>query len=669
MSRFLSELAPLAWTQLWQVTTVALIVLLLVRMFCKHRPHLAYVLLLLVVVKCFTPPIWSSPVGVFSWNWALPTNQNPMISPTTNADEKIGSTGLISKNINQPVADAQAKNTVVTHADLTHTRKALGLEAYLLIAWACGVVVCGTCVAATWLRHLSMIRKTSRMPPDHLTTLCQQVSEKIGLKRPVRLFVNSQSYGPFCFGTLLPSIVFPEQFVSNARNKNIEPILAHELIHIRRGDTWTAMLQVLAGIVWWFHPLIWLVSRRMTRAREKCCDEEVVANMECNPEEYAQSMLEVLKLNRSIEPAFLVSGIRPVDVTKERLESIMNRRTVLHARTPWLCWLILVVGAMLVVPAHSQDVRSVVPDASPDEGEIIHQEGLQTPVSEEAFWKAVRKREKTMRSFELEWERYNATLEDARSIVAAHGQIPNDNRLDNKTEKPGGSQWKILVDGNKIRLVRRGDIQVAVGDADGNHIRTSTVKDVTRMTIFNGSTTKRYSFTPDLEHQVGPEEDQIGSAFFENVEIRPILLCFRLDKYLSWNKNKKDGGPVTVSKEYLDGKEYITASWTIGTHSPSYTRKVWFDASRNYLPIRERDGIEHEYLEWDIQYICDEEGRYTLKGWTAISTWDRPKPHSSDSDIVPVSVVTKWLANPPVPESAFDFPPGTHVSNNVIKTK
>ena len=61
------RLADLAWNQLWQVTLVALVVAVLVKAFGRQRPHLAYLLWLLVIAKCLTPPVWSSPMGVFSW--------------------------------------------------------------------------------------------------------------------------------------------------------------------------------------------------------------------------------------------------------------------------------------------------------------------------------------------------------------------------------------------------------------------------------------------------------------------------------------------------------------------------------------------------------------------------------------------------------------------------
>ena len=74
-----SPLMAAAWSQIWQVTAVIVIVGAIVRVLCKRRPHLAHVLWMLVILKCLTPPLWSSPTSLFSWlqartNASLPTS-------------------------------------------------------------------------------------------------------------------------------------------------------------------------------------------------------------------------------------------------------------------------------------------------------------------------------------------------------------------------------------------------------------------------------------------------------------------------------------------------------------------------------------------------------------------------------------------------------------------
>ena len=63
----IDPLIEVAWAQFWQITIVAAVVAIVVRLFCQHRPHLAYLLWMLVIAKCIIPPVWSSPTGIFSW--------------------------------------------------------------------------------------------------------------------------------------------------------------------------------------------------------------------------------------------------------------------------------------------------------------------------------------------------------------------------------------------------------------------------------------------------------------------------------------------------------------------------------------------------------------------------------------------------------------------------
>src|SRR5690606_28334293 len=61
------SLLSAAISQAWQVTLLVVLVAVVVRLFARHRPHLAYVLWLLVLLKCVTPPLVSSPTGLFCW--------------------------------------------------------------------------------------------------------------------------------------------------------------------------------------------------------------------------------------------------------------------------------------------------------------------------------------------------------------------------------------------------------------------------------------------------------------------------------------------------------------------------------------------------------------------------------------------------------------------------
>ncbi len=53
-------------------------------------------------------------------------------------------------------------------------------------------------------------------------------------------------------------------------------ILSHELAHIRRYDLWMNLLQRLIESLLFFHPAVWMLSRRVSTEREVCCDDLAV---------------------------------------------------------------------------------------------------------------------------------------------------------------------------------------------------------------------------------------------------------------------------------------------------------------------------------------------------------------------------------------------------------
>jgi beta-lactamase regulating signal transducer with metallopeptidase domain len=95
-----------------------------------------------------------------------------------------------------------------------------------------------------------------------LETLAR-LTRRLRIRRRVRLLVSATRIGPAVFGLFRPTIVLPEVIAADRTTSELEPILAHELIHVRRGDLWVGCLQTLTGGLWWFHPL----PRTGTRGR------------------------------------------------------------------------------------------------------------------------------------------------------------------------------------------------------------------------------------------------------------------------------------------------------------------------------------------------------------------------------------------------------------------
>ena len=355
------DFARMAISQAWQLTALIVFALVATRLVAKNRPHLAYMLWLVVLLKCVTPPLWSSPSGAFSWVLARlseDTSAEPLSDPS-DLPAKLGVDIEVS-SLPMPETDDVliSVQPLDFHANAAPDRsqavesneiRATALRV-VAAAWGVGILLAIMLAACRWLICMRKLRRSPAIESPELEALLVKLCDELKVRRRVRLLVTTSRVGPAVIGFLRPLIVLPELVVRGKRPQELEAILAHELIHVRRGDLWLGLLQVCAKAVWWFYPLVWWVSRLSTREAERCCDEEVIGELGCDPKRYASSLLDVLELKRTLQPVPVFPGMKPVEVTSQRLERIMKLGQGCHKRTPRWCWAIMLLLAAAALP-------------------------------------------------------------------------------------------------------------------------------------------------------------------------------------------------------------------------------------------------------------------------------------------------------------------------------
>lgn len=355
------DFARIAFSQAWQVTALIVVVLIATRLLAKNRPHLAYALWLVVLVKCVTPPFVSSPSGAFSWierAVAYEATATWEVEPVSD-ESRIGIDFDFAEIPDAAPGDVelhmQAYEFPIDAVDIERPADSTdeGTSSLLFVCiciWAVGAALALLVNGLRWLNCLWKLRRTESIDAPELQTLLVKLARELKVRRRVRLLVTTSRIGPAVIGLLRPLIVLPEVVVSRKRPEDLEAILAHELIHVRRGDLWLGMLQVCAKAAWWFYPLVWWVSRLSTREAERCCDEEVIGELGCDPKRYARSLLEVLELKKTLQPIPAFPGMKPVEVTSQRLERIMKLGQGCHKRSPRWCWAIMLLFAAAALP-------------------------------------------------------------------------------------------------------------------------------------------------------------------------------------------------------------------------------------------------------------------------------------------------------------------------------
>ncbi len=272
-----AEFVELAWKQAWQVTLLAAAIASLVALCGRNRPHLAHALFLAVLLKCLTPPLWSSSLGLFCWLQPAATATDKItdtitgtesgleITVTSNQDTRVDLddvSELVPDDFQFPSESAAPQpEGLSAGAARVPSRERLKAFWRLFVSIAAGVWLFGCFVRLTFTLIRSVgcwkaITTAARPAPPELLESLDRLTQRLRIRRRVRLLVSATRIGPAVVGLFRPMIVLPEVIVAGRPASELEPILAHELIHVRRGDLWVGCLQTLTSGLWWFHPLV-----------------------------------------------------------------------------------------------------------------------------------------------------------------------------------------------------------------------------------------------------------------------------------------------------------------------------------------------------------------------------------------------------------------------------
>jgi hypothetical protein len=130
--------------------------------------------------------------------------------------------------------------------------------------------------------------------------------------------------GPVVVGFLRPVLVLPPGLVERLTPAELEAVLEHEAQHARRMDNLRTLPLVLVQALYWFHPLVWWIGRRLMAGRERACDEAVLGDG-TDAETYARGLLEACRLELEPAPVLAAAATGGANL-KRRIRRIMADR-------------------------------------------------------------------------------------------------------------------------------------------------------------------------------------------------------------------------------------------------------------------------------------------------------------------------------------------------------
>jgi beta-lactamase regulating signal transducer with metallopeptidase domain len=156
----------------------------------------------------------------------------------------------------------QSASVLVSPGALRAADTGTGSVAFIMIAalWSGGALVIGLRWLRAWRAADSLVRAARPAP---------------GALPETR--ITDADIEPAVARVFHPVVLLPAALLDRLSAPQIDAVLAHENEHIERHDNLKDSVHRLVQMLFWFHPAVWWIGRRMIDEREQACDEAVLA--------------------------------------------------------------------------------------------------------------------------------------------------------------------------------------------------------------------------------------------------------------------------------------------------------------------------------------------------------------------------------------------------------
>ncbi len=317
---------------------VVLVALYVLRVKSPALRHLFWGLLLAKPVLTF---LVASPLSLYAFLWP-PTPEvffTPM--PVTQTIQAPLPLRVVPTPDAAPPAAAPRPDTPPFWRQID--RYGLATLAWTLVASLLGLRLLLGCA------YVALLRTTARTRREGiLAELLAEAAATLRVRRRVAIATTTVCHGPVLAGIFRPVILLPETMAAALTEPQLKLVITHELAHARRWDNLVLLVQRLAEMLFFFHPVVWLCGWMMRREAEAACDDIVVSAYGdadgTGAAAYADSLTRVAEMKCGITHRLLVNTFAAAESNfHRRIRRILGGR-----RTRMTLGLSLATGAALV---------------------------------------------------------------------------------------------------------------------------------------------------------------------------------------------------------------------------------------------------------------------------------------------------------------------------------
>jgi beta-lactamase regulating signal transducer with metallopeptidase domain len=171
---------------------------------------------------------------------------------------------------------------------------------FVFLVWALGASVAMMRLLAGLWRLRQLRRSCTPIIAADLDPAVRKTVEAIGASgsiissNSIMIATSECVRVPAAIGFWKRTIVLPAWTLRELPAQDLNVILLHEFAHLRRWDDWTNLIQKIVRALFFFHPAVWWIEKRISVEREMACDDAVLAET-ANPRGYATCLVSLLE--------------------------------------------------------------------------------------------------------------------------------------------------------------------------------------------------------------------------------------------------------------------------------------------------------------------------------------------------------------------------------------
>lgn len=284
---------------------------------------------------------------IFSWLGSLRG------SPSSNAGTAMGETIGTA-----PTGNVNWMNDFT----LSVNSEASSIAGYILLEiWIVGILAMIILVIKSSLRLRNLEKSALPLQNNEVRRLYHHCLEEMRIHRDIPVYSTAFLKSPIIVGLLKPCIYLPIHLISDYNESDMRYMLLHELQHYKYHDTIASYLMNLAGVVYWFNPLVWYALKEMRNDREVACDTSVLKMLEEDAyEDYGNTLINFAE-KVSLTPFPFAAGLggnmkqmkrRIINIASYEKPTFMKR---LKGMTAFMLTAVLLLGLAPFISTYAAD--------------------------------------------------------------------------------------------------------------------------------------------------------------------------------------------------------------------------------------------------------------------------------------------------------------------------